>query len=235
MGYSEVETRIMNAWWGVVWDKLREDPVEFRRRLRRRESVQFRRPLRAWCLSLRASDRRITDMYALIVPRHALTLHGEGHEGRYGEHEVILTDDLVKRVCDPYHIGPPGEPADCVAAKLGCGAHDLMYMRRSGRLETTLKPGLRGRRGKPVPLLYAREYLDPSAREKRAPDAAFGHIWMYMGAMMTKGFRQTVTRVPRYRMVGGGERFGAWEWVCPCCRKQVWNCDSEAPCRVRGI
>ena len=217
---DEVANRIEAAWLAME-ARVTADAGELQRRLARREHKLFRRPLRAHCVAIRASDHRVNDYYADIRPRHALSLDADAHPGRYTEHTVQITDALVKVACAPYEIGRPGEPADEVARKLGCGPKDLRPIRRSGELHTNPKPGLRGRHGWPVPLVYVRRLLDSTARNKRGPDEVFGPEWGGAHLRVHEGFGQTVTRVPRYRRIGGKDQFQGWRWICPCCRQRA--------------
>ena len=217
---DDIESAISCAWNEIV-PKLLADPEELKRRLARRKLKHFARPLRAWCVAIRASDHRITPMDAIIVPRHAVSLDAEAHPGRYAEHEVTLTKELLVRLCEAVEIGRPGEPADEVAKRLGCNPINLIRHRRSGFLRTTPKPGLRGRHGHPVPLIYTPEYLDPQAHGRAAPDEVFGSCWHSVPGMIVDGFTQTITRIPRYKRIRGRDIFQGWYWVCPCCRRSA--------------
>ena len=217
---NDIESAISIA-WNEISPKLLADPEELNRRLARRKLKCFARPLRAWCVAIRASDHRITPMDTVIVPRHALSLDAASHPGRYAEHEVTLTKDLLVRLCAAVEIGSPGEPADEVAKRLGCRPYDLIAQRRNGFLRTTPKPGLRGRRGRPVPLIHTPEDLDPQAFGRRAPDEVFGSCWYFVPGMMVDGFTQTITRIPHYKRIRGRDHFVGWRWVCPCCRRNA--------------
>src|SRR5688572_23626459 len=60
--------RVMWEAWERVGPKLRRDADEVKARLARRRGRMYQRPLRAFCLAVRASDRRINGMRAGIVP-----------------------------------------------------------------------------------------------------------------------------------------------------------------------
>ena len=203
----------------AVGPRLLADPAELRRRLDRRKNRHFLRPFRSTCLSLRASDLRINDCNFIIVPRTALSLESLANPGRYAEHQIILTKEAIAPLVAPVRICPPGEPADHVARKLGCRPDDLMSLRRSGALSTTLKPGLMGRHGHPVPLIYTPDDLDPQALRKAGGDDIFAGQWRWNINLMPEGFRQTLTRIPRYKLIQRRNTFQGWSWLCPCCRK----------------
>jgi hypothetical protein len=63
---EDLERNIREAWLRVRKDIL-NDPQELQRRLARRGMKALRRPPRAWCLAIRASDRRITPAHWVIV------------------------------------------------------------------------------------------------------------------------------------------------------------------------
>ena len=71
---EELERNICRA-WVKLRGKILADPRELHRRLARRRSSLLTRPPRAWCIAIRASDRRITPIYWLITPEHALDLN----------------------------------------------------------------------------------------------------------------------------------------------------------------
>src|SRR4051794_18826006 len=51
----------------VVWGRIKGDEGELPARLARRRSAEMGRPPRAWCLAVRASDRRIDPGRTAIV------------------------------------------------------------------------------------------------------------------------------------------------------------------------
>src|SRR6266513_1750879 len=73
-------------------------------------------PERAWCLAVRASDRRIDPASAIIVPEDAAY---PGREDLYREHDVTLDAQLLRRLCRPVTLSPYGHTARQVAQMLG--------------------------------------------------------------------------------------------------------------------
>src|SRR5438094_266471 len=55
---TDLEALIFDA-WSRVEGRIEKDPAELAKRLSRRRLPAFLRPPRAWCLAIRASDRRI--------------------------------------------------------------------------------------------------------------------------------------------------------------------------------
>src|SRR5688500_6476064 len=68
---EDLEQAILDAWTRVKHNVL-SDPLELRRRLDRRERDVLRRPPRAWCLAVRASDLRLREPLVVIEPETAL-------------------------------------------------------------------------------------------------------------------------------------------------------------------
>ena len=215
---DDIESAISCA-WNEIAPRLLADPAELARRLARRQLKHCARPLRAWCVAIRSNDHRIHDASAIIIPRTALSLDASAHPGRYAEHTVQLTKDLLVRLSEPVEIGSPGEPADEVAKRLGCFPTGLTTLRQNGTLHTTPQPGLRGRHGPPVPVIYTPKYLHPQTRGRAVPDEVFASCWRHPPQMLVDGFTQTLTRIPRYQGIRGRECFVGWQWICPSCRQ----------------
>jgi hypothetical protein len=97
---EDLERNIREAWLRVRKDIL-NDPQELQRRLARRGMKALRRPPRAWCLAIRASDRRITPAHWVIVPEHAMELMHPEHPYEPIEHEVTIGTHALRRYCHP--------------------------------------------------------------------------------------------------------------------------------------
>src|SRR5687768_14478633 len=96
-----------------AWDKLRDHilstPAELQKRLARRASKSFRSPPRAWCLVVRASDRRIDDYYG----------RRSAWQGFHGTQEIELTPRLVRKLNHPVFTEKPYDTQLELAEKLG--------------------------------------------------------------------------------------------------------------------
>src|SRR4051812_44425651 len=95
---AELERNIREAWLRLRQGIL-SDSDELRRRLARRRMRSLNRPPRAWCLAIRASDRRISAGHWVIVPEHAMELSHPEHPYEPIEHEVWIRKHGVRRVC----------------------------------------------------------------------------------------------------------------------------------------
>jgi DNA-binding CsgD family transcriptional regulator len=241
---EELERFIRDAWLRVRGSIL-SDPQELRRRLARRRLKGLTRPPRAWCIALRASDTRINLANAIITPSHALELDHPLHPYEQIEHEVMLVARTLRRLCRPVRIAAPGQDAEEVAKMLGVTPGSLWYARSRGVFQETYYPRLGGKRGKPVPVLYSREPLDPSYASFYArPDPLWGSMWEMLPDLVPDDFEQTVIRRPYFRRfpirktcAGSGRRklhdvpadhhykeeskLIGYRWLCPACKKEV--------------
>src|SRR5437588_12275504 len=107
----ELERAIRDAWLKLR-GKILSDPQELHRRLARRRSKSLTRPPRAWCIAIRASDRRITPAHWLITPEHAMDLNHPAHPYEPIEHEVTIQTHAIRRYCHPVRIAFTGEAVD---------------------------------------------------------------------------------------------------------------------------
>lgn len=213
---NELEEVFWEA-WKRVWPRVRENPEELLVRLARRRSRMYRRPMRAFCVAVRASDHRMNPGRILMWPEDAAY---PGCPEFYAEHSVLLEKPMLVELCRPVSVVLPGELVEEVAARLGCHGSALMPLRRNGTLDVVFKRGLCGRKGE-IPLLRRRELLDPQAFGKERPDPIWGGLWTMHAEALPEGFQQTVKRTPEWRIVHGRKRHFGWRWLCPGCGRRV--------------
>src|SRR5437870_2951592 len=109
------------AAWRRVRPVLLADPDELRRRLVRRRSKLVESPPRAWCLAVRACDRRIQE-YCLDQP-------DIGNTSR--PNQVRLDSAALRRLYASVFLTTPGLPVDVVAKMLGTSTAGLINGRLS--------------------------------------------------------------------------------------------------------
>jgi DNA-binding NarL/FixJ family response regulator len=185
-----------------AWEKLKSrilsDPLELARRLNRRDGRTYSRPPRAWCLAVRASDRRIAVANACIDPEYAIDPRDPDHPGRVVRHRVTLSASLVRALCCPIVLDSRGETVEDAARQLGTTSRGLTSARISGALSTRHVRGYLARRGRPVPFVSSRAALDPGfARDFKLPHP----LWVgdaYVSARVPPMLEQTIERVPVY-------------------------------------
>src|SRR5258705_12787292 len=131
MGMNDVDRLILEA-WEKLGPKIMADPEELARRLARRRRPVLTRPPRAWCLAVRASDRRITPAHWIITPEHAMDLNHPDHPYEPIEHEVTIRPHALRRYCRPVRTDSWGEEVNDVCARLGVSPSVLRNARRAG-------------------------------------------------------------------------------------------------------
>src|SRR5438128_2377704 len=234
----DLERAITNAWLKLR-KQILSDPLELRRRLARRRLKTLTRPPRAWCIAIRASDRRITPAHWIITPEHALDLDHPEHPYEPIEHQVTIQKHAIRRYCNPVSFSI--EDAVDVARMLGVSGAQLLYARSQGVFSERFIQGLGGKRGKPVPLLSPRgQLLDPGfARFYARPHPAWGAHWEFLSHMFPDDFEQTITRTPHYSRVKKSSHhpddpadFWGWRWLCPACKRKVRTIYYPLPVRA---
>jgi DNA-binding CsgD family transcriptional regulator len=183
---EDLENAIFDA-WKRVRPRLEADPAELAKRLKRREGMSLRRPPRVWCLGVRAGDTRLAEW------------NGSGDEVPGEAESVYFDSKMLRELCYPVRIEPPGEPLTVVAAKLGVTVGCLQTARCKGIFRTHFIKGLGGARGWPVPMLYTDKALDPGTREFARPDPLWSWAAWYLTDRIPLDFEQTIVRVPYYR------------------------------------
>src|SRR5689334_15937775 len=111
---NDVARLIVEA-WEKLGPKILADPEELRRRLARRRLPIMTRPIRAWCLALRASDRRINAANWILTPMHALDLDHPEHPYEPIEHTVTIQPHGLRKFCRPVRTESLGEQVHDVA------------------------------------------------------------------------------------------------------------------------
>ena len=98
MGYTDLDRTLMSA-WGRAFEKLKDEPEQLDRILRRRGMSTYARPLRSWSLVLRSNDKRIDD---------------DNTQGF-----VRMDRAAILHLCSPVHIPYPGVSLDEAAHRFG--------------------------------------------------------------------------------------------------------------------
>jgi len=227
---DDLEQALIDA-WERVRPQLLDDPDELHARLARRRLKVLRRPPRAWCLSVRAGDTRITAWDAELVPESAMDADDPDHPGERLTHDVTLDKRLMTRLAAPVRIAPGGEDAVVVAGKLGVRPPTLYkawaMAKGKDRFMVRHEPRWAGKTN--VPILYSEHWFDPCSGLREPSDPVWRAMWRSCGGFagrLPDGFRQVVTREPDYRAgrrANGfpGATFRRWRWVCPGCGRRV--------------
>src|SRR4051812_14377266 len=175
---QDLERNIHEAWL-CLRDQILSNPSQLAKRLARRRSKSLSRPPRAWCLGIRASDRRITAAHWVISPEHAMDLNHPEHPYEPIEHEVIIRTHAIRRYCHPGCFSR--EDAEDVAKMLGVSSRMIQEARKRGIFSERLLSHLGGKPGRPVPLLSnGGKLLDPSAMNYERPHPIWGGSWEWL-------------------------------------------------------
>ena len=227
---NDVARLILEA-WEKLGPKIKTDPHELAKRLARRRRGIMTRPVPAWCLAIRASDRRITPAHWVISPEHALDLDHPQHPYEPIEHEVTIRVHALRKYCRPVRTDSWGEQVADVSEKLGVSPSSILNARLAGKFTERYVKGLGGKRGHPVPLIHSWTTLDPSGyRHFSRPDPLWGALWEFLPDMIPDDFEQTLIRRPIYRCMlpknhrppelhRDDMRFMGWRWICPGCKQ----------------
>src|SRR6266550_5505011 len=140
----EVERAIDEAWVRVRREIL-SDPPELHRCLARRRTNSLTRPPRAWCIAIRASDRRITPAHWIITPEHAMDLNHPEHPYEPIEHEVTIQPHGLRKYCRPVRTDSWGEEVSEVARQLGVSRASVHDARLAGVFSERFVKGLGGK------------------------------------------------------------------------------------------
>jgi len=144
---NDVARLILEA-WEKLGPKIMGDPEELQRRLARRRSTLLTRPPRAWCLCVRASDRRITPAHWIITPQHAMEVDHPEHPYEPIEHTVTIRPHGLREHCRAVRTDSWGELVEDVAKQLGEPKQGrLLRARREGVFNERFVKGLEARWG----------------------------------------------------------------------------------------
>src|SRR5438445_9341950 len=225
---GEVLERAIRDAWLRVRKSILSDPDQLPRRLARRRMKSLTRPVRPWCIAIRASDRRITPAHWVISPEHAMDLDHPEHPYVPIEHEVSIRTHALRRYCRPVWIAAPAPDVHEVAEMLGVSYGSLRLARQKGLFYERIYRGLAGKRGD-IPVIFRRDALDPaSCNNKRAPHPLWGPMWGHLPEMIADDFEQPVLRRPHFGRISRSSRHPddpaqhlGYRWVCPACKKLV--------------
>src|SRR5688572_2118790 len=194
---------ILCAAWRRVREGLRGKPAEVRRRLKRGREMWKKRPPRAWCLAIRASDTRINPVTARCEPEAAAypreCVPGAARTA-YARHRVTLDVELLRELIRPVRIHEWGEEITEVARRVGRREAGLEIARFKGRLRTHFDPPTAGHGGSPRAIVSATGWLDPGAHLLQQADPVWGWTgkiayWRVPDELEP----QTIERLPFYQ------------------------------------
>jgi len=200
-----IDTALLEAFNRVI-PKLRADPREAARRLARTRRPTLTRPVRPWCLCLRASDTRLT----------ALGASSFDVDDAREAHPVTLGAEALRRLCAPVHIDWPGIDWKLAADRLGRPHESINQWLDAGVFNVRRDPAsCFGRRGRPIPVVWSPHSLDPAAPCAERPDPIWGSLWQSLARNIPDDFECTLTRIPHAQPFKGRQCNRGWLFQCP--------------------
>lgn len=205
---DELDVALFEA-WDVVSALLKDRPWALARRMERMSRKELRRPVRAWCVALRASDSRID--------AHEWRTEWQAHLAYKGkDHRLTLTGERLRGLCRPVAIAWPGVPVPEAAELLGRDERTVWSWVKKGRLE----------RANPDKVAIGRRHrvwcgpIDPQADDGRGPWEVWGTLWQSLWERIPVDYTQKVERTMRVRAKRRDhpdepKRFRGWDWRCP--------------------
>lgn len=196
--------------WYKVSEELKDKPWKLGRRMERVSRKELRRPVRAWCVGLRASDSRIG--------AHEWRTELQGHFAAKGKnHFLTLTGERLRELCRPVRIDAPGATVPEAARLLGRDPRTVWSWMEKGRLnvERNSVPG----RTRMKHRVWGGP-MDPQADDGRGPWEVWGTLWQGLYERIPADYTQRVQRTTRLRFKrddrnGEPGQFRGWDWKCP--------------------
>lgn len=171
------------AAWARVKPYLDSHPDELRMRLGRRGARGLTRPLREWCIAVRANDLRITAGRAAIVPERA--------PERREAHEVTLDRRLLLALHHPVEADFPHSTIPEMAERMGVTEYAVRRLVKRGDLRQRRIKGFghRNDRWGGRPFVSGDGAFDPNfGARMRRPDAVWGGWWQDLARDVPEGF-----------------------------------------------
>lgn len=228
---DELDRNLLDA-WDRITATCRRDRREALKRARRQWSRTLTRPPRAWCLAIRAGDRRLTEQFGVVAREDDVEM-GLAHE-------VLIDGAAIRRLCSPVSIKWPGVPLTEAAAMLGRHRESLRHWLpvRPGRSRTARSDQspdryreIRDRRfplnvryecaashghfGVDVPIVWTDGEVDPGFVRGGTPHPVWGSLWRSLAKRIPDDYMIEAKRLPRWRPYGNEQRFRGWTWQCP--------------------
>lgn len=205
---DELDQNLLEA-WDEVSKRLKDRPWALARRMERASRKELRRPVRAWCVALRASDARIGAQEWRTGNDANLACDGEPHV-------LMLTGQRLRQLCRPVSIDWPGVTVPAAAKLLGRDERTVWSWVKKGRLD----------RANPEKRVIGRKQLvwsgplDPQADDGRGPWQLWGSLWQNLWNKIPADYEQDVQRTIRLRSrrrddQGHPGHYRGWDWMCP--------------------
>lgn len=213
--------------WSRVSARIQRERIEALKRSQRRFKGVLTRPMREWCLVIRASDTRIitnnndsNSINSIIDPPGAIE--------RVQEHTLALSGRLLRDLTKPVVIPWPGvtyEQAARICGReyktmkgwvqraAGKGHFKIDHYREFKFPEFTKRSKAKGSGGRPY--VWTPSPIDPNNFEGRPPHPVWGTLWQWQWDKLPREHVLVVQRAPVLRPYRGALRFRGWHFICP--------------------
>jgi hypothetical protein len=214
--------------WNRISKEVRAERIEALRRSQRRFTGILTRPVREWCLVIRASDTRINRWFGATFDEVAVA-HREPHE-------VTIPGEVIRRLTKPINIDWPGVTYDVAARICGREYNTVRGWVRKGMFQIDRYRGFgfpelphrepidpatgkqrRGRGGRPY--VWTPSPVDPNNFTGRPPHPAWGTLWQHLWENIPDDYEIVAQRVPVFKCGRGRKKyepfFHGWDFLCP--------------------
>lgn len=174
------------------------------------------RPVRSWCLALRAGDRRIDDLGDGVVQTAGYMEVEPGIE--CAVEAVRVNTEVVGRLCGPVSIFWPGVSVDEAANRFGVNPTTVRRWAKRG-LVVMDRDVNRADGKRSTWRVWTRQAVDPSGQVWAEPwwGGGVAHLAQSLPEVFSHRFSQTLLRTHRCL----GEKSMVWEWLCAGCGQRV--------------
>lgn len=202
---DQIDINLLEA-WNRISRRVKRDRIEAMRRMQRQYKGVLTRPMREWCLAVRASDSRINRYNAVFDPSEAVP--------KRQHHMVTLDGMAIQELTKPIIIDWPGVGIREAAKILGRSRGVVQRWRRRGVLEVRYERHFRTPKDG-WPKVWSPSPIDPKHDDGQPPHRIWGSMWMDLWKKLPMNFVMTVERVPAFRIFKGCVCFRGWRWRCP--------------------
>lgn len=210
---DDLDNALLDA-WQTVSQQIRNNPTEARRRAARRFRPTLQRPIRCWCLTLRASDTRINPLTTCPDDPQAVAQNRP--------HTVTLYTELIQQLNMPIQLDYPGVDWTQAANQLGRHPETIRAWIRRGLFNVDYYNAFSvGKTGKPVPYIWSPSPIDPNSKDGQPPDPIWGTIWQSLWERTPRDVAFALKRIPQNCVDPRGSnspnntRHRGWKFICP--------------------
>lgn len=221
---DHIDRQLQTAWHAML-ERIHRDPDERARRIARAARVR-NRPIRPWCIAVRAGDTRLAD-WGLT---HSVDINDNAQQGR--PHRIELTQADLVDLAAPISLGEwPGVPISEAAKRLGRSHSTIWHWAKTGALDVYHQDRRIWNQhvGGPMAIVWSRSLIDPNAEQGRPPHPVWGCLWQDLAREIPKAWKCTLHRTPHPSGPTCGKGGPNWRWICPGLRHRATEVADDDP------